>query len=350
MNENCCGDWVNSSTDRNRKRNRVSGIFFVLAMLALPGLTTVRAQTLTRKDKLVRLYVDNDFFAYRKEDGGYSNGMRVDYFYHRKREPTSVLADLLIKAGDSAINVYNWSAMQVMITSNDITREEWAKGDYPYSGSLFVAHALNSVNPKDKYAIRTEWVAGIMGPHAYAGEVQTWFHELIGHAKPLGWHHQMPTALLLNLNLSLEKMIFSPSENLELLAGGDIHVGTMYTGLAVQTTMRIGTMTPYFSGYINRFSSPRKFQAYFIVKPQLSVVFHNTLLEGSLFRDDDSRWGDDGEILSESESNPTVLAVDFGLVLSYGPVAFSFTLNRNTGLVRDQPTKSLGNVSLYVSF
>jgi len=342
--------WVNTSTGRQRKYNRISGIFFLIVMLALPGFATLRAQEQPRKKNLVRLYVDNDFFAYRKEDGGYSNGMRVDYFYHRKREPKSVLADLLIKAGDSAVNVYSWSAMQVMITSNDITNEKWTKGDYPYSGSLFVVHALNSVNPKQKYAIRTEWVAGIMGPHAYAGEVQTWFHELIGHAKPLGWHYQMPTALLLNLNLSFEKMIYSPFKNLELLGGGDIHLGTMFNGLAIQTTMRIGAMTPYFDGYINRFSSPRKFQAYFIVKPQLSVVFHNTLLEGSLFRDDDSRLGDNGETLSESESNPTILAVDFGLVLSYGPVAFSFTLNRNTGLVRDQPTKSLGNVSLYVGF
>ena len=341
--------WVNSSTDKNRKRIRISGIIFVLAMLALPGLTTVRAQTLPRKERLVRLYVDNDFFAYRKEDGGYSNGMRVDYFYHRKKQPTSFLSNFLIKAGDSAVNAYSWSAMQVMITSNDITKEEWTKGDYPYSGSLFVSHALNSVNPENRYAIKTEWVAGIMGPHAYAGEVQTWFHELIGHAKPLGWHHQMPTALLLNLNLSLEKMIYSPTRYLELMGGGDIRIGTMYNGLAVQTTMRIGKMTPYFDGYIHRFSSRREFQAYFIVKPQLSIVLHNTLLEGSLFRDDDSGLNDEGMLASESESNRAVLAVDFGLVLSYGPAAFSFTLNRNTGLVRDQPTKSLGNVSLYIA-
>lgn len=325
------------------------GLLLMLTIFVLPGVT-LRAQDQPRKDRLIRLYVDNDFFAYRNEDGGYSNGMRVDYFYHRKKKPTSFLSNFLIKAGDSAVNAYSWSAMQVMITSNDITKEEWTKGDYPYSGSLFVTHALNSINPENRYAIKTEWVAGIMGPHANAGEVQTWFHELIGHAKPLGWHHQMPTALLLNLNLSLEKMIFSPTRNIEFMAGGDIQLGTMYVGLVAQTMMRIGVMTPYFDGYINRFSSPRKFQAYFIVKPQLSIVFHNTLLEGSMFREDDSRLNDDGSVISESESNNTVFAVDLGLVLSYGPAAFSFTLNRNTGLVRDQPTKSVGNVSLYVGF
>ncbi len=309
----------------------------------------LRAQELPRQKKLFRLYVDNDFFAYRKEDGGYSNGMRVDLFYRRKREPGAFLSKLYLNAGDSAINTISWGVMQVMITSNDITREEWVKGDYPYSGSLFASHTLTSVNPVKRYSTKTEWIAGIMGPHARAGQVQTWFHELIGHGKPMGWHHQMPTALLLNLNLSAEKMLFSPARYIELMAGAEAYIGTMYDGLAIQSTLRIGKMTPYFSGYINRFSSPRKVQAYFIVRPQLSVVFHNTLLEGSLFRDDDSRTDDDGAFLSESESSLTVIAVDFGLVLSYGPVAFSFTLNRNTGLVRDQPTKSLGNVSLYVA-
>lgn len=322
------------------------GLFLVFVIASL--VHRVEAQDVTGRNSLFRIYVDNDFFAYRKEDGGYSNGMRLDMFYHRKKQPTSFLSNFLLKAGDSAVNTYSWSVMQIMITSNDITKEEWTKGDYPYSGSLFVTHALNSVNPVERYAMKTEWILGVMGPEACAGEVQTWFHDLIGHHRPMGWHHQMPTALLLNVNLGYEKMLYSPGRALEVLGGGEMYMGTMYIGLAFQSTIRFGKMMPYFDGFVNRYSSPRKFQAYFVVKPQLSIVFHNTLLEGSLFRRDFSRGSDNGIIISESESNTVVPAIDFGLVLSYGRVAFSFTLNRNSGLVRDQPTKSQGNVSLYI--
>jgi hypothetical protein len=301
----------------------------MILAVVIPSLAQeVAAQQARGKNTLFRMYVDNDFFAYRKEDGGYSNGLRFDLFYHRKKKPTSFLSNLLLKAGDSAINTYSWSIMQIMITSNDITKEEWTKGDYPYSGSLFVTHALNSVNPVEAYAIKTEWIAGIMGPEAGAGEVQTWFHDLIGHHRPMGWHHQMPTALLLNLNLGYEKMLYSPGRALEVLGGGEMYLGTMYIGLAFQSTIRFGKMTPYFAGLVNRYSSPRKFQAYFIVKPQLSLVFHNTLLEGSLFRRDFSRGSDDGIVISESESNTIVPAIDYGLVLSYGPFAFSFYIKQ----------------------
>ncbi|HEY8510685.1 MAG TPA: lipid A deacylase LpxR family protein [Cyclobacteriaceae bacterium] len=324
------------------------GWVFFLAVIIASLVQDVEAQEMTKRNSLFRIYMDNDFFAYRKEDGGYSNGLRVDLFYHRKKQPTSFLSNFLLKAGDSAVNTYSWSVMQIMITSNDITKEEWTKGDYPYSGSLFVTHALNSVNPVERYAMKTEWILGVMGPEACAGEVQTWFHDLIGHHRPMGWHHQMPTALLLNVNLGYEKMLYSPGRALEVLGGGEMYMGTMYIGLAFQSTIRFGKMMPYFDGFVNRYSSPRKFQAYFVVKPQLSIVFHNTLLEGSLFRRDFSRGSDNGIIISESESNTVVPAIDFGLVLSYGRVAFSFTLNRNSGLVRDQPTKSQGNVSLYI--
>ena len=320
----------------------------LMKILGFLSLTTIHAQEQSPSKQMFRIYLDNDFFAYRKEDGGYSSGVRMDLFYQRSSERESFFSNFLIKAGDNAINTHSWSIMQVMITSNDITKEEWAEGDYPYSGSLFISRALHSINSEKQYSIKTEWLAGIMGPKAYAGETQTWFHDLMGYPKPMGWHHQMPTSVLFNLNLSIEKLIFSPSKNLEVSIGGEVDAGTLYNGVSFQSTIRIGRMMPYFSGYLNRFTSDRGLQAYFILKPQVSIVFHNTLLEGSLFRDDYSASSStEGKTISESESNTLIAGIDYGIVLSYGPVAFSFTLNTNSGLVRNQPPKLLGNMSLY---
>lgn len=326
---------------------RVVWAFFLLSFLYT---LTAQAQQQTSPKTLLRLYMDNDFFAYRKEDGGYSNGLKLDLFYERLRREKRFLDKFFLQAGTDAIHTRSWSIMQVMITSNDITKEEWAQGDYPYSGSLFVTHALYAVNPNKQYAVKTEWLAGIMGPHAYAGETQAWFHDLIGDGKPMGWHHQMKTSVLINLNVSVEKLVFSPFRALEVIAGGDLYAGTMYNAATIQTLVRLGRMNPYFSGVTNRVTSVRGFQGYFAIKPQVSLVAHNTLLEGSIFKSDHPGANDaDGNTLSESEASRFVAGVDYGIVLAYRRIGFSFTLNTNTGLVRDQPVKSTGNVSLYLA-
>jgi len=95
----------------------------------------------------------------------------------------------------------------------------------------------------------------------------------------MGWHHQMATSLLGNVSLSIEKLIFSAAKNLEVVMGGEVNAGTMYNGVTLQPIIRIGKMMPYFSDYLNRFTSDGKFQTYFIVKPQAVLVFHNTLPE-----------------------------------------------------------------------
>ena len=69
------------------------------------------------------------------------------------------------------------------------------------------------------------------------------------------------------------------------MIGGEASAGTLYNGVTLQSTIRLGKMLPYFSGYINRFTSARRLQAYFMIKPQASIVIHNTLLDGSLFHD-----------------------------------------------------------------
>ena len=120
--------------------------FLLMSILGFLGLTTIQAQQQSPSKQMFRIYLDNDFFAYRKEDGGYSSGVRMDLFYQRSSERESFLSNFLIKAGYNAVNTHSWSIMQAMITSNDITRKEWVEGDYPYSGSLFISRALHSIN------------------------------------------------------------------------------------------------------------------------------------------------------------------------------------------------------------
>src|SRR5688572_14940976 len=71
-------------------------------------------------NRILRIYMDNDFFAYQKEDGAYTNGLRIDFFKEEKVKHNSVLDRFYFNAGNKSLVSKGWSLMQVMITSNDI--------------------------------------------------------------------------------------------------------------------------------------------------------------------------------------------------------------------------------------
>src|SRR5260221_4892787 len=150
-----------------------TGLFFFI--LLLTGYVYGQDSLPSR---LFRIYEDNDFLNIRGNgtDNSYSNGTRFDFFYSKTKRSRFFIDRLMPKAGDSSINVYGWSLMQIMVTPNDISTAQYQPDDYPYAGALFVTHSLHSYNAVKKYSFQTELVAGIRGPASFAKEFQTLFH------------------------------------------------------------------------------------------------------------------------------------------------------------------------------
>ena len=312
----------------------------VILVVAIVNNSFVIGQNLPTK--MLRLYIDNDFLAYQKEDGAYTSGLRIDFVSERRKHPRAFVDKLYFHSGEESIVSMGWSLTQVMITSNDISKEEPIPGDYPYSGSLLITKSFNSMNPSKKVSIKTEYVAGIMGPYAFAGETQDSFHKFIGHNRPKGWDHQFPTTVFFNINVSTHRALVPLTKASELIVSGEISIGSLTNSLSIGSLLRVGRMLPYFDSHVQQFITPRskRWQLYGFLKPQVSFVKNNVLLEGTLQ-------------MSEAVPPPHVLikhmvfSADLGLVISYRVVAVSFTYKETTGLIMNQPSKALGNVSLY---
>jgi len=159
------------------------------------------------KQQLLRIYEDNDFLNIRGKgtDDAYTNGTRFDYFYTKKNPSQFVVDRYIPKAGDSAVNIFGWGIMQIMITPQDITKTEYQPDDYPYSGALFATHTLYSYNPAGKYDFQTELILGMMGPASFAEQTQIFIHQLINYKRPMGWDNQLGNDPLININFTAEK-------------------------------------------------------------------------------------------------------------------------------------------------
>lgn len=318
----------------------------LLLLMALSVHTLAQTQPVC----MLRIYEDNDLFTLRGSDRGYTNGTRIDVFYRRAKPGKSFFNKLLLNAGDSSVNTYSWGAMHMMYTPADIAASQPNPTDYPYSGSLFISHSLHASNPKRKYSIHTEWIAGVMGKYAYGEQLQRYVHRITKSPEPMGWDHQLSPAVLINLNVSLEKSLLQ-RKHLEITYGTDIAVGTMRDGVRLHSTIRVGKMAPYFSGLIEQYAAhnnTQRLKSYFIVRPGFDIVLHNTLIEGNVFKR--------GIFTSDSNEqhapvpapvmNRFLTSAYMGWVVSFETISASFTYKFSLPDIKKESSHAIGNITL----
>ncbi len=302
---------------------------------------------------MVRVYMDNDFFAYQKEDGAYTNGLKFDYFYQQKTN-SSTKRPLYFNAGKNASTTSSIGITQIMITPNDIRDKHPSKDDYPYSGSFYINRTFNSINQKEKKLIKTEYIIGSVGPKSLAGETQSFVHRVLSFARPVGWNTQYHTTIFANVNISAEQMIFSHSKGLEIIGGGELDMGTLQNSASIHSTLRIGKMAPYFSGYINQYTADKGFIIYVFLKPEAQFVAHNTILEGTAlnYQTKIEKPSEVDNILRRPTPaiNHELFFTNLGLMFAYRGFGFSATYTEGTGLLEHQPSKAYGNVSIYMAY
>ena len=303
---------------------------------------------------MVRIYEDNDLIKVfgATSDKGYTNGTRLDYYYVKRHDSRFFLYKMMPKAGKQSVNTFGFSLTQTMFTPEDLTATEPNVSDWPYTGALTLSHSLHSSHPRKKYNLQTEVVAGVMGKAALAEQFQKVVHKLINSGEPQGWDKQFPTDVLLNLNVSLEKMLWQYRGMLEVMGGGQAMVGTMTDGVSIYGQVRLGKMLPYFDGLLQQYSRPfqmkNKLQLYLVARPSIEWIGYNAVMEGGIFAGKSEYYREAEQRVSPNRSISRRL--DLGLVLSYGPVSFSFTQRIMPRLVDGLNHERLGNISLYVAW
>ena len=259
-------------------------IFCFLLLISATG----SAQKASTAKNIFRLYEENDFINLRGKgtDEAYTNGIRLDIFYEKSKASYFLLDNLFPKAGINSVNTYGLGIMQLMYTPRTISSIEPDPRDFPYAGALFAIKSLHSVNPIKKYSFTTELQMGLTGPLSFAKEAQIAIHRLIKYQRPMGWEYQLPTHAIINVNLNAEKQLLQNTKRVELIGGAQIAAGTLINSVSVHSLGRIGKMTPYFNGFIQRFSSSyengdennMQWQASFIFRPRIEYQFYNAII------------------------------------------------------------------------
>jgi len=322
---------------------------------------------------LFRLYEDNDFINIRGlgTDDAYTNGTRLDLFYTKKQPGRHGLYRLLPKAGENTARTPMDGLMQLMFTPRDISQAAYQPDDYPYSGALVVTHTLYSYNPVEKFDWQTELVAGVIGPASLAAQTQRIVHKLIHYQRPMGWDHQFRNDLLLNINMTAEKQVAAWGHTLEVIGGGQVFYGTMLNGITFYPLIRIGKMTPYFQGYSSQYSG-KKWQFYFVIKPEAQIIFRNAMLQGGMFTHNPNLGAGHAPApkghaatmatTTATMTTPTetslpyrglehwVYSLNYGAVLSHGNFGISFIQNTSSAMMKGLYSHEVGNISLYFSW
>lgn len=329
-----------------------------LCWVALLCSQALHAQEYTH---LLRLYEDNDFFNIRGlgTDEAYTNGSRIDLFYRKNTPDKFPLNKVLLKAGHHAINVYGWSATQLMYTPRNIRTTVYQPGDYAYAGALFVTRSLYSYSEAQHYDLQTECIIGLRGAPAGAHETQSFLHHMIGYQQPMGWQHQLDNQLLVNINIKGEKLLAQWGRAVEIMAGAQVYGGTMFSGASVFPLVRIGKMHPYFQGFIQQYSSDKtngarcwkRLQAYLVFRPEVQAVLYDAMLEGKLPGD----AGKDGQVPqvrchSWDEVEHMVYALNCGAVISLGAFTLTYTQHTATAQLKHGYSHEYGNLSLGYAF
>ncbi|MDR3712249.1 MAG: lipid A deacylase LpxR family protein [Puia sp.] len=337
--------------------------FFSAILLNLPVPGGASAQDHT-PDRLFHVYVDDDYLNVRGKgtDDAYTGGTRFAFFYTKDHPSRFFFDKALPKAGDSSVNVFGWSLMQIMFTPDNICDPSFQPNDYPWSGALFATHSLYSYNRAKKYDFQTGLLVGMMGPAALAGPAQTAVHEFIRYLKPLGWNNQYGNSPLVNIDFTVEKQEAGSGRFLEVIGGSQLAAGTALDQLTLYQLIRIGKMTPYFNGYLSQFSASREtggrqrktIQAYLFVKPELELVAYDAILQGGIFSSKPHIVSEGVEGKNRTagyhDINHALAEVDYGAVLVIGHFSIAYTQKPTTAYMKGLYSHDVGNVSVYFSW
>lgn len=254
---------------------------FLQLLLVIASINNASAQMLNKKHS-ISILLDNDYLNTRGSgtDRYYTNGIRIDFFYAKKQK-TKFPSSLLLNISDN--NTYGWGIAQFMFTPKNIALPDIQYNDRPYAGALYGIHSLQSIDNVKKVKVNSQIFLGVLGPLSFSKETQTWVHRAINSTIPQGWDNQLPTDLILNYNINIEKEMLSYPKAISLNVVIETFIGTLYNAAGVGYLLKVGRFNNFFDDIlVSEKSSEKRFQLYLFMKPVARVVLSNATLQGGL--------------------------------------------------------------------
>lgn len=314
---------------------------------------------------------ENDLFG-NGEDSHFTHGTRfsllVPASLDAEKNDCFIFQRLVKNGSDAALkllpgflvprkNRLSFIAGQNIFTPEDITQFSLIQNDRPFAGWLYagfglVTEADNRRRQGNQTLENLELNLGIVGPSAYADEVQSEWHSLINTRTPNGWDNQLKDEI--GVLLTYERKWPMAERQLSVLSydvapGAGFAVGNVYTYGAAGATLRFGQDLP------NDYGPPRirpglqgggffepkdGFGWYFFAGIEGRAIARNIFLDGNTFRNSHS-----------VDKNPLVGDFQAGLVLAWPRVQLSFTnVFRTKEFDGQKKIDEFGSINLSVRF
>jgi lipid A 3-O-deacylase len=225
-------------------------------------------------DHYWRINYENDFFS--ASDRDYTQGLYVEKV--DPRISAFPLTRILWHPKNSTVR-YGLALEQDCYTPNYIDQADVQYGDRPYAGALFLKTFVIAANAARRERVSTQLSTGIIGPAAGGEAMQKTIHHWINYTKPLGWHNQIKTDVVLNYQLNYEREWYAYRRLFSVSSLGSVRVGSLSTKATAGLTLMAGH---FLSPFINE-RPARTFQCYGYFQPLLTLVGYDATLQGGLF-------------------------------------------------------------------
>ena len=188
-----------SLTNRIYSVNRMANLVYLVRAFLQARLLIALIPFSAHSDTF-NLSWDNDLLL--GLDQGYTNGVRLSYLTSSSSDPKAASSRLSRAAGkwldavpgidpENQDQAVSFSLRQLMVTPDEIAREQPSQDDLPYAGILFVSSTVWSWDPDNITGYGAH--IGVVGPESGAEASQKWAHKLTGSEEPRGWDYQLGT-------------------------------------------------------------------------------------------------------------------------------------------------------------
>jgi len=194
------------------------------------------------------------------------------------------------------VHFISFSAGQIINTPDDISRSDLIEEDRPYAGLLYLGVGIQSISHHRMDGLEID--IGIIGPHSFGEQSQTFIHRITKGVQPRGWGNQLKDELALGLFYERKWKFSQPDEGhgfgFDLIPqfGGGIGTIAIYAGTGIQ--FRMGWNLPSDFGIsltrpagdnLSGFWRRGGFSLYAVAAVDGKAVARNIFLDGNTWRD-----------------------------------------------------------------
>jgi hypothetical protein len=214
----------------------------LIVIICFSATASIAAEPLAKPTQnAFSIRFENDYFA--GTDENYTNGISMALTQTGK----GLLGGVWDLFGDVAGNRFaTYELTQLMFTPTDLNRSNPDPTDYPYAGLLYLGFTTHLEQENSLHSLKL--IAGLVGPDAFAKDVQEFAHKELNSTLAQGWAYQIKNEPVVNLVYEYRyKYALTPHDaavGIELIPMGGAFLGNYLIQAETDAQCRIGYHLP----------------------------------------------------------------------------------------------------------